>query len=83
MTHLTSFPPGSGDGGGRRLVGQRPAAGWTVAEGVGDVAVLVLVFALVLVLVLVFVLVLLLLLLVLVVVVMVAAMLAPPAVFGR
>lgn len=69
------------------LVGQGPAAGWTVAEGVGVVAVpvLVLVLALVLVLVLVFVLVLLLLLLVLVMVVMVAAVLAPPAaaaVFG-
>lgn len=60
---------------------QRPAAGWTVAEGVGVVAlpVLVLVLALVLVLVLVFVLVLLLLLLVLVVVVVVAAVLAPSA----
>lgn len=66
-------------GQGRRA--QRPAAGWTVAEGVGVVAlpVLVLVLAFVLVLVLVFVLVLLLLLLVLVVVVVVAAVLAPSA----
>lgn len=51
--------------------------------GVVAVLVLVLVLALVLVLMLVLVFVLLLLLLVLVVVVMVAAVLAPPAVFGR
>lgn len=98
MTSLSSFPlsvslpvsaerlTDSGELGVTEvLVGQGPAAGWTVAEGVGVVAVPLLVFALMLVLVLVFVLVLLLLLLVLVVVVMVAAVLAPPAaaaVFG-